>query len=169
MVGGFVAKKQGTLANESGNTLEQTVNSFFSNKGFEIVAYSDWKKHPDNYGQELLLTNAPFTTIYQHRGNTEFLAKSEKYNFEIRIECKWQQVSGSVDEKLPYLYLNTIEAMPEKQIVIVIDGPGFKEGAKTWLRDTVRGKKYTDQTNQDKIIEVFSLSEFITWANKILR
>jgi hypothetical protein len=30
------------------------------------------------------------------------------------IECKWQQVSGSVDEKLPYLYLNCIEAMPEK-------------------------------------------------------
>lgn len=162
-------KKQGTLANDSGNILEQTVRTVFHNKGFEIVTYREWESQPERYGKELLLTNVPFTTIYKHRGNTEFLAKSEKYGFEIRIECKWQQVAGSVDEKLPYLYLNTIEAMPENNIVIVIDGNGFKEGAKTWLREAVRQKKYTTSSNCRKTIEVFALAEFITWANRILR
>jgi len=52
--------------------------------------------------------------------NTEFLLKSKEYNFNVRIECKWQQVSGSVDGKLPYLYLNSIEAMPESNIIIII-------------------------------------------------
>jgi len=164
-----VVKKQGTLANESGNILEQTVKNIFSNKGFEIDYYRNWEKNPEKYGKELLLLNIPFTTIYNHRGFTEFLAISEKYNFKTRIECKWQQSSGSVDEKLPYLYLNAIEKMPEDHIVIVIDGEGFKEGAKTWLKQAAKEKKYTDSTNRQKTIEVLTLPGFITWANKILR
>ena len=164
-----MVKKQGELANVSGSTLEQTVKTVFQNKGFEIVTHSKWRKHPEGYAKELLLTNVHFTTVYKHKGYTEFSAKSEKYDFEIRIECKWQQVGGSVDEKLPYLYLNTIEAMPENNIVIIIDGKGFKEGAITWLKDAVQQKKYTDLHNRNKSIEVLTISEFITWANKVLR
>ena len=88
---------------------------------------------------------------------------------EIRIECKWQQVSGSVDEKLPYLYLNTIEAMPEKEITIIIDGDGWKKGAIEWLKQAVTKKKYTTKNNKKKKIQVMSLVEFITWANKKFR
>ena len=71
----------------------------------------------------------------------------------------------SVDEKLPYLYLNTIEAMPEKDIMILIDVDGFKAGTKTWLRNAVKEKLYTNGSNNDTNVMVFSLSEFFTWAN----
>ena len=128
--------------------------------------YRVWEKNPENYGQEILLKNVPFETIYGHKGNTEFLLISEKYKLRIRIECKWQQSAGSVDEKLPYLYLNTIEAMPEKDIMILIDGEGFKAGAKTWLKTAVKGKLYTTENNNDKNIMVFTLADFFTWANK---
>lgn len=37
------------------------------------------------------------------------------------------------------------------------------------LREAVKEKKYTDTSNRDKRIEVFTLAEFITWANRILR
>ncbi|HHM21656.1 MAG TPA: 4-diphosphocytidyl-2C-methyl-D-erythritol kinase [Bacteroidetes bacterium] len=158
--------KKGRSANITGNQLEVAVQSVLSNKGFEIEMYRKWAKNPENYGKELLLKNVPFETIYGHKGNTEFLLISEKYNLRIRIECKWQQSSGSVDEKLPYLYLNTIEAMPEKDIMILIDGEGFKKGAKTWLRNAAKQKLYTDETNNDTNVMVFSLSEFFTWANK---
>lgn len=164
-----MAKLQGSLANASGNILEQTVKTVFQNKGFQLASYREWQKSPEKYGVELLLTNVPYTTIYNHPGHTEFLVKSEKYKLEIRIECKWQQSAGSVDEKLPYLYLNCIESMPEKYIVIVIDGDGFKKGSKVWLREAVKEKKYTSPVNRDKSIEVFNLKEFITWANKLLR
>jgi hypothetical protein len=156
---------KGTKGNVTGNQLEVAVKTVFSGKGFQIVNYRVWEKDPEKYGKELLLENVPFTTIYEHKGNTEFLLLSEKYKFKIRIECKWQQVAGSVDEKLPYLYLNSIEAMPEKMIMILIEGAGWKAGALKWLKDAVKNKKYTTKENNDKTILVFNLAEFFTWAN----
>lgn len=157
--------QKGTKGNITGNQLEVAVKTVLSGKGFQIVNYRVWQKDPTQYGKELLLENVPFTTIYQHKGNTEFLLLSDKYKINIRIECKWQQVAGSVDEKLPYLYLNTIEAMPEKTIMILIDGAGWKSGSIKWLREAVKNKKYTTAQNKDKKILVFSLTEFFTWAN----
>ena len=93
------------------------------------------------------------------------MAPIDRNSQRIRIECKWQQSAGSVDEKLPYLYLNTIEAMPEKDIMILIDGDGFKTGAKEWLRNAVKEKLYTTEENSDTNVMVFSLAEFFTWAN----
>lgn len=158
--------EKGTKSNITGNQLEVAVKTVLTGKGFELVNYRVWLKNQKNYGNELLLENVPFTTVYEHKGNTEFLLISQKYSLRIRIECKWQQVSGSVDEKLPYLYLNSIEAMPEKSIMILIDGGGWKTGAIKWLKDAVNQKKYTTKNNQDKEIFVFNLTDFFTWANK---
>jgi hypothetical protein len=159
--------KQGRLANSAGNTLENTVIGALTSKGFKVVSYRDYARRPDACERELLLTNVPFTTIYGHPGNTEFLIKSEKYRMEIRIECKWQQSSGSVDEKFPYTYLNCIEAMPERDIIIIVDGGGAKQGAVNWLRDAATGGKYA--AGRDKQIQVMSLSEFLVWVNKTCR
>jgi hypothetical protein len=153
----------------SGNTLEKTVIAVLQTKGFQVATYRDWKKAPEKFGKELLLKHAPYNSIYNHDGRTEFLLKSEKYQLEIRIECKWQQVNGSVDEKLPYLYLNAIEKMPEKHIVVIIDGQGWKRGAIEWLKEAALEKKYTDSTNCNKKIEILSLSEFMTWSNTVFR
>ena len=158
--------EKGTISNTTGNQLEQAVKTVLTGKGFKLVNYRVWEKNPEKYGDELLLENAPFTTVYNHKGNTEFLLLSKKYKLKIRIECKWQQVSGSVDEKLPYLYLNTIEAMPEQAIMILIDGGGWKPGAIKWLKDAVKDKKYTTDKNNNKKILVYNLTEFFTWANK---
>ena len=158
--------EKGTKSNITGNQLEVAVKTVLTGKGFELINYRIWEKAKENYGDELLLENVPFMTIYEHKGNTEFLLISKKYNLHIRIECKWQQSAGSVDEKLPYLYLNTIEAMPENSIMILIDGGGWKAGAIKWLKKAVKEKKYTSEENNDKEILVFSLTEFFTWANK---
>lgn len=158
--------KKGTKSNISGNQLEVAVKTVLSGKGFEHVKYKDWLNSKEKFGSELLLENVPFTTIYGHKGNTEFLLISNKYKIYMRIECKWQQVSGSVDEKLPYLYLNVVEAMPENSIMILIDGGGWKEGAIRWLKDAVQQRKYTKNENTNKDILVFNLTEFFTWANK---
>ena len=157
-----------TNSKKTGSQLESAVKTVLTDKGFKLVNYRVWNRSADKekYGKELLLENVPFTTVYKHSGNTEFLLISEKYNLKIRIECKWQQVQGSVDEKLPYLYLNTIEAMPEKDIIILIDGDGWKNGAIQWLKNAVKEQKYTTENNNDKKILVFNLKEFFTWANK---
>lgn len=159
-----MARTQGNIANSSGNVLEQAVVSTFKTKGFEVVKYREWEKHKKMYGNELLLENVPFETIYGHNGNTEFLLKSQEYDLEIRIECKWQQSAGSVDEKFPYLYLNCVHAMPEKDIIIIVEGGGYKEGALQWLKDAAQQGLY--QEGEKKNIQVVSLVEFLTWVNK---
>lgn len=157
--------RKGSLASGQGKVLEENVISTFSRKGFEVVMWSEWNRNRGSYGEELLLKNVPFKNIYGHDGYTEFLLKSEKYNLEIRIECKWQQSAGSVDEKFPYLYLNCIEAMPENHIVIIVDGGGAREGAVQWLRNATEKNLYRNNHNMDKQLDVFTLSGFIQWAN----
>jgi hypothetical protein len=164
-----MVKTQGGTANHQGSILERMVVPTFEAHGFEIVAYSAWKKKPEKYGTELLLKHVPYTTIYQQNGFTEFLVKSEHFGLNIRIECKWQQSSGSVDEKLPYLYLNCIETMPETDIIIIAGGGGMKPGAIPWLKDAVSQKKYVLPGMPEKNIQVFSIDEFMTWANRTLR
>jgi hypothetical protein len=157
---------KGVAANKQGRILERTIVPCLQSYGFIVVRYSEWKVDPSKIGDEIVLANVPYTTIYGHPGFTEFLLKSKKHNLEIRIECKWQQSSGSVDEKLPYLYLNCLEAVPEREIVIVVGGGGMKKGAIAWLKNTVLEKKYCGSSPSEKNIHVFSLDEFVQWANR---
>lgn len=161
-------EKQGGLANNQGKVLESNVISTLQQKGFTVMPYNLWEKNPALFSAELLLTNVPYDTIYGHKGKTEFKILSARYG-EYRIECKWQQSSGSVDEKFPYLYLNCIEKMPEANIIIIIDGEGAKPGAVEWLRRAAGRKLYTHETNRDKNIMVLSLAGFIKWANQHFR
>ncbi|MDR2633766.1 MAG: 4-diphosphocytidyl-2C-methyl-D-erythritol kinase [Treponema sp.] len=161
---------QGAYACKQGKVLETTVESTLKAKGFAVVMFRDWQRNPEAYSGDVLVKHCPYKNIYNHEGYSEFVLHSAAYHLgAIRIECKWQQSSGSVDEKFPCLYLNCIEAMPEKQVVIIVDGDGARSGAVSWLKDAVRDKKYTTESNQDKEIRVFSLTEFIQWANKTFR
>ena len=54
--------------------------------------------------------------------------------------------------------------MPEKEIIIIVDGGGYKEGALEWLKNSVKAHKYQKDTT--KKIEVMNLRDFIIWANK---
>ncbi|MDR1912773.1 MAG: hypothetical protein LBQ52_10585 [Helicobacteraceae bacterium] len=156
---------QGTKSNVSGSQLEEAVKTVLIAKGFELVGYSQWVKNPKNYSDELLLKNVPFKSIYGHIGKTEFLLISKRRDMKIRIECKWQQTSGSVDEKLPYLYLNVIEAMPEQTIMILIDGKGWRDGAIKWLENAAAKRKYVAEQNAKEIM-IFKIVDFFAWANK---
>jgi hypothetical protein len=159
---------QGGLANSSGNTLEQTIVATLVSKGFAVAMYREWVKQPTAFPAEILLRNVPYETIYGHRGNTEFLLCSARYQLNVRIECKWQQSGGSVDEKFPYLYLNCVEQMPENQIIIVVDGGGAKAGAIAWLRRACAERLYLDPTSP-KAITTMNLVEFMAWANRFFR
>ena len=160
---------QGGSANRQGKVLESTIIPTFTAHGFEVEMYSKWRKKPANYGSELLLKNVPYKTIYGQQGYTEFLVKSARFDLNVRIECKWQQSSGSVDEKLPYLYLNCVEAVPENDVIIIAGGGGMKAGAIPWLKSAIEKQKYLSPGTPMKNIQVFSLDEFLVWANKTLR
>ena len=75
----------------------------------------------------------------------------------LAIEVKWQQSTGSVDEKFPYLVLNIQQCYPCPAIVVA-DGGGQRPGALHWLRGQVSGN----------LLGIFSLAEFLAWANRNL-
>ena len=160
---------QGGLANKSGRVLEGTVISLFEQHGFQVVSYRAWVKAPHLYSEELLLRDVPYISIYGHNAKTEFLVQSKRLSLTVRIECKWQQVFGSVDEKFPYLYLNCIFAMPEDFIIIVLDGGGAKPSAVSWLKNAAATRQLIPADKGEKKVVVLSLAEFLGWANRALR
>jgi hypothetical protein len=66
-----------------------------------------------------------------------FIIDKALFPHDLIIECKWQQVKGSTDEKYPNL-VNNIKTTGIPTI-IVIGGGGYKPGALSWLKQQVDG------------------------------
>jgi len=92
-------------------------------------------------------------TIHQTPRVVDFLVLNrERFPQGLIIECKWQQSSGSVDEKYPFLYLNILKtAVPT---VILLDGGGYRPGARHWLLDRI------GETGSKSLMGVWHMAEF---------
>jgi len=158
---------QGSRANLSGNVLEKTVEGALQGHGYIAVGDSLPKKQrlanllnssliPKRYAKQVHIGPGIYgTDIYVDF----YIMRSTSIPSGLIIECKWQQVSGSVDEKLPYVNLNIQNCYPAPAIVL-IDGKGMKPGAINWLNQQV-GYNYN-------LLAVHDLSSFIIWANQKL-
>lgn len=162
-------KQGGSYATSSGGVLEGLVEFALVKKGFTVVRYKDWKLNPDGFGEELLLKNVPYEGLYKHASTTEFVLMSKNYNLHTRIECKWQQVGGSVDEKFPYLFLNCSEKMLEPHIIILLDGGGAKPGAIDWLKDACDAFNLRESLTAKRRIDLMNMTEFVQWVNSVFK
>lgn len=157
----MVPLSQGAKANKNGKIFENMCIPIFVEYGFEVLKHKDFLKRekagtlPTRY----VIKDAPYRTIYDHRGKSEFLICAED-NREIRIENKYQEAAGSVDEKYPYTLLNAMN-YPEKEVIIVIDGGGYKPGARRWIVDRVNENWL--HFAPAKSIKVMTIIEFKKW------
>ncbi|HML74908.1 MAG TPA: hypothetical protein PKB02_10480 [Anaerohalosphaeraceae bacterium] len=147
--------KQGTKANKTGRKLEQFITHTLEDLGYKHVDKKDFEKSrilgQPIYTRQLYICKS----IYNTEIHCDFIIyHPDKHPDCLAIESKWQQSSGSVDEKFPYLVHNIKEMYPCKAIII-IDGGGYKPAAEIWLR------KQIDQ----KLLKVFSMAEFQKWSN----
>lgn len=145
----------GSIANETGNILENFVAQTLDRKGYEFIEKNKFNVamtlNQKIYTRQLVLAQ----TIYNTKWNVDFVIHNpEKQPISLIIECKWQQVGGSVDEKYPYTVQNIKEQSPYPAIIL-LDGEGYKGGAKEWL------KKQVD----NKLLGVFNMGEFTKWVN----
>lgn len=148
--------KQGTKANYTGNVLENFIENRLNERGYTYVDKKKFK--PAIYlGQPIYTRQMVICKgIYGTDVKCDFiLFHPEKHPECLIIESKWQQSSGSVDEKYPYLVLNIQMKYPHKAI-IVLDGDGYKKGALDWLKTQI-GNNLTN---------VFKMAEFNKWANQ---
>ena len=154
--------KQGARANRSGKKLENEVENYLCDN-FDIISksYIQWvNSKNEECSKGTLLKNVPYTNIYGSSCRGEFVLSCDGRK-DTRIECRAQYVSGSVDEKLPYFFANAL-AFEESNVVLVVEGDGYKFGAKEWLRGKVNSIKH-------KNILMFSLEEFREWSDNNLK
>jgi len=151
----------------TGPLFEGQIKSALAARGFQIISHNEYRKNPGRFTSDFLLTNYSYgTTIFGKKGTAKFLLVSPERKMRIVIECKWQQGSGSTEHKIPYVYLNLLESIPEDDIIIVIDGGGWGKGTISWLKTVASSKKYTDTSTKSKNIRIVNLKEFITWVNE---
>lgn len=130
-------------ANTSGKTFESVISGLLESKGINFISQAA----------------LPIQSIFGKRIRVDFLIPPcEQAPIGLIVEAKWQDSTGSVEEKLPYLVMNIYQHYPHPTI-IVIDGQGFSDGALQWLNEQVDG---------DELLHVFSITEFISWCNREL-
>ena len=164
----------GSLANMQGHIFEDTMIPIFERHGFAVFQNKELEKRPDllKGRDRYVIRNVPFTTIYEQPGKTEFViydraaVNSDQQSCirAVRVEAKWQQSAGSVDEKYPYMLLNGIYQYPEKEIVFVVDGGGYKPGARRWLQNRIN-EDWLKYRERGKVIQLMTINEFIRWFN----
>ena len=155
---------QGAAANKAGKAYEKLLRPVFEEYGYTIETYSKWKKAKRKYAEttKLALKNVPFPSIYNHTGRTEWLLVDKDRGTEVRVEVKTQRKSGSVDEKFPYMYLTAAICYPEDDVILLVEGNGFKKGARPWLQKAI-DERWMLPEDSKKNITMMSLSEFIDW------
>lgn len=89
--------------------------------------------------------------IYDATRKTDFLiVNRKKFPNDLIIECKWQEKSGSVDEKYPFLLFNIQKTgVPT---LVLIDGGGYRPAALKWLKAQVNP--------QNHLVAVWDMEEF---------
>lgn len=146
----------GEQANATGGRLERVVRGLLDGEGYhkiqaksleEIVRYGQPAYTPQfRIGKGIYGTDIKVDFVVYH---------PDKHPEPFIIECKWQQVAGSVDEKFPYLVENIM--LHPIDTVLLLDGGGYKAGAESWIRNQVDQKR--------RLRKVLSLQEFQRWVN----
>lgn len=83
---------------------------------------------------------------------------------DIIVSLKWQQVSGTAEQKVPFEVICLIAAVEDaennaKKAYLVLGGAGWK------LRDFYTGGGLDKYINQTEFIEIVTLEEFVAIAN----
>lgn len=157
------------MENNSTNTMvnqkviRSTLEQIFLEHGYPILTTQKLKSI-EEIPLKYVIKNAQYKTIYNRMGRSEFLIINTEKDINLRIEIKIQISSGSVDEKFPYLYLNSVLSHKE-DVLIILDGDGYKLGAKKWLEQSVKDKWLM---NDDKSVQIKNIVQSISYLQKIL-
>lgn len=150
----------GSFANKTGNALERFVEHSLQEHG-----YTEFNNHKEQVfamrdtigGRQYVKQAKCGLSIYDTVRKCDFLIiNHDKFPEGLIIECKWQQSSGSVDEKYPFAVHNIMKiGVPT---VVLIDGGGYKPAALKWLKEQAGDNR--------ALIGVYTMAEFQKKINK---
>lgn len=129
---------QGSQANHNGNDLECQVYGVLKQNGIQYVPqfWTDFR-----------------SVLLKKVRSDAFVVRAPGFENGLYIECRWQEGSGSADEKICYLKENIFQKY-DRPVVVVIDGESTRAQYEYLL-------PFVDGT---KLIGVFRLTQFMTFA-----
>lgn len=147
----MISDSSGQRAHQTRASLEDFIRRLLEKSGYDYV-------HPQQFQAARCLEQPIFSTKYP--AGKDLYGKDHKCDFilyhpvrypsALIIESKWQQSSGSVDEKFPFL-VSTIKKI-RLDAIVVLDGSGYSESAECWLRQ---------QAGKDGLLHVFNKKEMM--------
>lgn len=147
---------EGSRANRSGTRLEMWVRDILEENGYTRKPSSDFKSgNPFDqpcYAEQCAIGESIYGTV---RSADFVLFHPSRWPETLVIQCKWQASLGSVDEKYPYevARINYL-TFPT---IIVLDGGGYKTGAKDWLQQ---------QAGSGNLLRALDMGEFARFCNQ---
>lgn len=143
--------------------VRNTLRHIFTQYDYPIYTQGELNKL-EKLPVKYIVNKSRYRSIYGHSANSEFKVFNNEKNISLRIEIKIQKSSGSVDEKFPYIYLNAVQSH-EDDVLIILDGGGYKYGVKTWLEKVSK----ENWLNKDKkSVLVLNVVESIKYLREIL-
>jgi len=134
--------------------LNARVEAAARRRGALVLEYREDDVTPDMFAPAVLICHVPYRTIYKVESRGSFLLQLGERR--VRIQCHAQDSTGTADEKFPYYYLNGLHAMPEREVVYVLDGRGARVAAVNYFVDMCA------QTTI-KAMAVYTLAGFEAW------
>src|SRR5687767_6646421 len=126
----------GARANFTGASLEAIIKGAIDRKHYQFIKREKFDA-ARQLAQPIYTEQYKLQSIYESELKCDFiLYHPQKHPESLIIEAKWQQDTGSVDEKYPFLVANIREKFPSPTI-IVLDGGGYRKQAEAWLRKQV--------------------------------
>ncbi len=132
-------KKQtdGAKSNQNGKQLEEMVAYILKNNGYrelektekELLKRGELRMKGRFYTTQLLLDR----NLYGGKFYTDvFVFDKHKFPNGCHIECKWQGVAGSIDEK----YVFTVYTLKKtgRDAILMLGGTGVKKIAVDWIK-----------------------------------
>lgn len=163
------------MAANSSKEFNQEVKSLFERHNFQVVSYSKYHKNPDKYQGRVLLTRVPYTSVFDRKGWTDYLAIDKNKNVEIRLESIFQKPRSLQDYKVQNWFIHAVDRFPEKRQYIVLGNPDGADrvwdDAKNWVAKSLEEKRFiatAEEANKAKEIKTFSLSELETFLKSTL-
>jgi hypothetical protein len=98
---------------------EEVIAMALTARGVKVMPHARWARERAN--DLIAVREFPFTTIYQTAGVVDFLLFQDGTP-TVTIEVKHQGVSGSCDEKIPYVLLNGLFQWPTAEGILVLSG-----------------------------------------------
>jgi len=146
-----------------GESLEAVIRAL-QMRDFTLASYQEFTEAKRTFFHEprWLVERYPYKTLFGTQGRREYWISSNEWTGQ--LECKFQNVSGSVDEKMVYLS-ETLRRSGEERLAVVYGGAYWKDkrGARVieWMRNESLSLKRCG-----KELLILNLDQFIGWCCK---